>query len=116
MGRIVLDDEFMLMLASIIKYIKYLDKPILEIYMGIMPIWFSKKANKEKAIKQIEAYVDGMRMNKMTSIQIKYRFAEICQKSELALATVIPTEVCDGEVSLYFKNKCIIMVNSEGVM
>jgi len=51
MGRIVLDDEFMLMLASIIKYIKYLDKSILEIYMGIMPIWFSKKANKEKAIK-----------------------------------------------------------------
>jgi hypothetical protein len=34
----------------------------------------------------------------------------------LALATVIPTEVCEGEVSLYFKNKCIIMVDSVGHM
>jgi hypothetical protein len=28
MGRIVLEDEFMLMLSSIIKYIKYYDTPI----------------------------------------------------------------------------------------
>jgi hypothetical protein len=29
---------------------------------------------------------------------------------------VIPTEVCEGEVSLYFKNKCIIMVDNVGHM
>lgn len=57
-----------------------------------------------------------MKKSKVNIMDIKYKFAEICQKSELALATVIPTEVCEGEVSLYFKNKCMIIVDSTGKM
>jgi hypothetical protein len=91
MGRIVLEDEYMLMLSSIIKFVKYYDKPIDEIYMGLLPIWFSKKVKREKAVQQVEMYVEEMKKGKVEVVDLKYRFAEICQRSELALAMVIPS-------------------------
>lgn len=57
MGRIVLDEQEIYMLAAIIKVLKYYDKSISEIYMGILPIWFTKGHEREDSIKGIDTYV-----------------------------------------------------------
>lgn len=57
MGRIKLDEEEIYMLAAIIKVLKYYDKSISEIYMGILPIWFTKDHQREENIKGIDTYV-----------------------------------------------------------
>ena len=57
MGRIMLGEQEIYMLAAIIKVLKYYDKSISEIYMGILPIWFTKDHEREENIKGIDTYV-----------------------------------------------------------
>jgi hypothetical protein len=54
MGRIMLEDEYMFMLAAIIKIIKYYDKSLAEIYMAILPLWLSNECKREETLSRIE--------------------------------------------------------------
>lgn len=43
----MLDEQEIFMLAAIIKVLKYYDKSISEIFIGILPIWFTKTHGRE---------------------------------------------------------------------
>lgn len=63
------------MLAAIIKVLKYYDKSISEIFMGILPVWFTKSHEKEESIKGIDTYVEEIKQNKISTKEMRYRFA-----------------------------------------
>lgn len=63
------------MLAAIIKVLKYYDKSISEIFMGILPIWFTRTHGREESIKGVDTYVEEIKKNKISIKEMRYRFA-----------------------------------------
>ena len=63
------------MLAAIIKVLKYHDKSISEIFTGILPVWFTKSHEREESIKGIDTYVEEIKQNKISTKEMRYRFA-----------------------------------------
>jgi hypothetical protein len=60
--------------------------------MGVLPIWYMKKTKKEEVIKQLKEVVQDIKSLKYTELQLKFKFNQICEKSPVAMAMLIPSD------------------------
>lgn len=113
MGRIVLADSYMYSLAALIKLIKYEDKPTKDILFGLLPLAFVRRIKKERANIEINSLYEQLKKGKTSMIDAKFKFVQICEFCELALAMNIPTEENEEKFQLYLKNRAIVLVDEE---
>ena len=104
-GRIKLPFDRMGGLAACVKKIKLAHRPDTEI-LGSYPIWMVKKHDRADLTEAMVDNIAQMEREGLNSLQMKYRFLEICDECPLAMSMAIPTEQA---VKLYFKPKKIYL-------
>lgn len=87
MGRIVLEHALIFLLGALIFKIKYHDKTVEEVAMGLLPLSFLKDYKKQQAIERINVAVTELEQAKMSISQMKFKFIKICTLCQVAMAT-----------------------------
>ena len=74
--------------------------------MGAYPIWIAKKHDKEELTGAMVENIRQMEADKLSLIEMKFRFLEVSSDCALAMAMGVPTEQA---VKLYLKPKKIYL-------
>lgn len=82
----MLDHALIFLLGAIIYKIKYQEKAVSEVVMGLLPLSFLKEYKRQQAIDRINIALSELEDAQLNKQQMKFKFIKICSLCQLAFA------------------------------